>query len=68
MAVSKARSAASRWRTVVQRRSQRLSVTRSGRLASAARGRRGASPSHSSRNAAGAVEQGEVGQLFRQNG
>ena len=46
-AVSKVHSAASRWRTVVQRRSQRLSVARSGRLASAARRRRGASPSQS---------------------
>ena len=46
-AVSKVRSAASRWRTVVQRRSQRLSVARSGRLASAARRRRGACPSQS---------------------
>jgi hypothetical protein len=45
--VSKVRSAASRWRTVVQRRSQRLSVARSGRLASAARRRRGACPSQS---------------------
>ena len=46
-AVSKVRSAASRWRTVVQRRSQRLRVARSGRLASGARRRRGASPSQS---------------------
>ncbi len=47
IAVSSVRSAASRWCTVVQRRSQRLSVTGSGWLPSGARSRRGASSSQS---------------------
>ncbi|MGF6781694.1 DNA ligase D [Paraburkholderia sp. GAS334] len=47
IAVSRVRSAASRWRTFVQRRSQRLSAAGSGRLPSGARSRRGASPSQS---------------------
>ena len=47
IAVNRVRSAASRWRTSVHRRSQRLSAADSGRLASGARSRRGASPSQS---------------------
>src|SRR5207253_10480530 len=47
IAVSRVRPAASRWRTFVQRRSQRLSAAGSGRLPSGARSRRGASPSQS---------------------
>ena len=48
IAVSRVRSAASRWRTCVQRRNQRLSAAGSGRLASGTRSRRGAAPSQSS--------------------
>src|SRR5262249_24382266 len=65
-AVSKVRSAALRPRTVVQRRSQRLRVAKSGRLASAARRRRGAWPSQSAATRRGAGEQGKVGLPFRQ--
>ena len=68
IAVSRVRSAASRWRTFVQRRSQRLSAAGSGRLASGARSRRGACAVAVRRHAARAVEQGEIGFLLRQHG
>ena len=68
MAVSKVRSAASRWRTAVQRRSQRLSVARSGRLASGARSPPRRLAVAVRRDPPGAVEQREISLLFRQHG